>query len=170
MEVIITGDYHQKCIKAFYGTVLASSLEYRLDKMEKLAKKSVELSITVPGVQPMISLGFIKTVLKNEYRVRLTIMNALNGTYILKPQNILHKEIPENELLSIKLAGLFKINTVLSNMIRLQSGELCFITKRIDRKKDSTKIHMIDFLQIIELENKYMAQWNCLVKPLENYL
>jgi serine/threonine-protein kinase HipA len=157
MDASLRGDYHPKCIKAFYGTALAPALEYRLDDIERLAKQSVELSVTVPGVQPKISLGWIRTVLESGHDGRLTIMNALDGSYILKPQNILYKQMPENEHLSMKLAELFKINIVPCNMIRLQSGELCYITKRIDRKKDGLKIHMIDFLQIMELENKYMG-------------
>ena len=82
-------------------------------------------------------------------------MDALQGQYILKPQNVAYSQMPENEHLSMKLAELFKISTVPSSMIRLATGELCYITKRIDRNDDHSKNHMIDFLQILELENKY---------------
>ena len=142
-----SGDYHSKCIKAFYGTMSAPALPYRLEEMEKLAKEAVVLSVTVPGVQPKLSLGWIKNNLEAGHNGRLTIMDALEGLYILKPQNIQYEQMPENEHLSMKLAELFKIEVVPSNMIRLASGELCYITKRIDRKKDSSKIHIIDFLQ-----------------------
>lgn len=152
-----TGDYHAKCIKAFYGTNSAPALPYQLDEMEKLAKEAVELSITVPGVQPKLSLGWIKSTLEDGHNGRLTIMDALEGLYILKPQNTQYEQMPENEHISMKLAELFKIEVVPSNMIRLASGELCYITKRIDRKKDNSKIHMIDFLQILELEDKYLG-------------
>ena len=152
-----TGDYHPKCIKAFYGTKSAPALPYRLDEMEKLAREAVELSVTVPGVQPKLSLGWIKSRLEDGHNGRLTIMDALEGMYILKPQNTKYQQMPENEHLSMKLAELFKIEVVPSNMIRLASGELCYITKRIDRQKDNSKIHMIDFLQILELENKYLG-------------
>jgi len=151
------GDYHPKCIKAFYGTKSAPALPYRLDEMEKLAKEAALLSVTVPGVQPKLSLGWIKNTLENRRNGRLTIMDALEGLYILKPQNTQYEQMPENEHLSMKLAELFKIEVVPSNMIRLASGELCYITRRIDRKKDNSKIHMIDFLQILELEDKYLG-------------
>ena len=82
-------------------------------------------------------------------------MDALEGNYILKPQNADYSQMPENEHLTMKLAALFKIDIVPINMIRLQSGELCFITKRIDRNPDGSKNHMIDFLQILELADKY---------------
>ena len=148
-------DYHPKCIKAFFGTKEAPVLPYRLSEMEKLAKEAAEQSITVPGVQPKLSLGWIKNGLENGHQGRLTIMDALQGQYILKPQNADYPQMPENEHLSMKLAELFKMTIVPVNMIRLASGELCFITKRIDRNPDESKNHMIDFLQILELADKY---------------
>jgi len=160
------GDYHFKCSKAFFGTTHAPSLPYRLSEMEKLAKEAAELSISVPGVQPKLSLGWIKTELKNGHQGRLTIMDALEGQYILKPQNAQYPQMPENEHLSMKLAALFKIDIVPVNMIRLASGELCYITKRIDRKQDGSKNHMIDFLQILELEDKYKGTMERLGKTI----
>lgn len=160
------GDYHPQCIKAFFGTTHAPVLPYRLSEMEQLAKETAELSITVPGVQPKLSLGWIKTELENEHQGRLTIMDALEGQYILKPQNTNYQQMPENEHLSMKLAALFKIDVVPFNMIRLESGELCYITKRIDRKPDGSKIHMIDFLQILELEDKYKGTMELVGKTI----
>jgi len=165
-EMDAAGDYHPGCIKSFYGTRYAPALPYRLNDMEKLAKEAVQLSVTVPGVQPKISLGWIKTVLKDSQNGRLTIMDALEGLYILKPQNAKYEQMPENEHLTMKLAELFKINTVPSNMIRFESGELCYITRRIDRKKDSSKVHMIDFLQILELEDKYLGTMEIVGKTI----
>jgi len=166
LDKIYDGDYHPKCIKAFYGTEHAPILPYQLSEMEKLAKKAAELSITVPGVQPKLSLGWIKKELENEHQGRLTIMDALEGNYILKPQNALYPQMPENEHLSMKLAALFKIDIVPVNMIRLASGELCFITKRIDRNPDGSKNHMIDFLQILELEDKYKGTMETIGKSI----
>lgn len=159
-------DYHAKCSKAFYGSKYAPVLPYQLSEMEKLARESAQLSITVPGVQPKLSLGWLKTKLEDGRLGRLTIMNALDGNYILKPQNSLYPQMPENEHLSMKLAELFKIDTVPANMIRLQSGELCFITKRIDRNPDGSKNHMIDFLQILELSDKYKGTTETLGKTI----
>lgn len=159
-------DYHPKCIKAFFGTIHAPALPYRLSEMEKLAKEAAALSISVPGVQPKLSLGWIKTELKNGQQGRLTIMDALEGHYILKPQNAQYPMMPENEHLSMKLAELLKIEIVPVNLIRLKSGELCFITKRIDRNADGSKNHLIDFLQILELADKYKCTMETLGKTI----
>lgn len=166
MDAKLEGDYHPSCIQAFFGTTHAPVLPYRLSEMEILAKEAAELSITVPGVQPKLSLGWIKTELENGHQGRLTIMEALDGNYILKPQNAQYPLMPENEHLSMKLATLFKIDVVPSTMIRLASGELCYITKRIDRKQDGAKIHMIDFMQILELEDKYKGTMETLGKTI----
>ena len=160
------GDYHPKCSKAFFGTIYPPLLPYNLWEMELLAKEAAVLSIAVPGVQPKLSLGWIKTALEDGHQGRLTIMDALEGNYILKPQNSKYSQMPENEHLSMKLAALFKIDIVPVNMIRLASGELCFITKRIDRNKDGSKNHMIDFLQILELEDKYKGTMETVGKKI----
>jgi serine/threonine-protein kinase HipA len=166
MDAKQEGDYHPACIKKFFGTKHAPSLPYRLSDMEKLAKEAAEQSVTVPGVQPKLSIGFIKTALEDAQQGRLTIMDALEGQYILKPQNSNYHQMPENEHLSMKLAELFAIDVVPVNMIRLQSGELCFITKRIDRNPDGSKNHMIDFLQILELEDKYKGTMELVGKTI----
>lgn len=159
-------DYHPNCAMDFFGSKEAPVLPYHLSDMEQLAKEAAELSITVPGVQPKLSLGWLKDALKNGHNGRLTIMDALEGQFILKPQNAEFSQMPENEHLTMKLAELFKIQTVPSNMIRLTSGELCFITKRIDRNADGTKNHMIDFLQILELDDKYKGTMETLGKTI----
>lgn len=166
LETSVVEDYHAACSKKFYGTTLAPKLPYRLDEMEKLAKDFIDLSITVPGVQPKLSLGWMNKNLADGQVNRLTIMNALDGSYILKPPNALYSQMPENEHLSMKLAALFKIHVVPSSLIRLASGELCYITKRVDRKAGGAKVHMIDFLQILELEHKYLGTLEMLGKKV----
>ncbi len=159
-------DYHNRCAKKFFKHEAVPILPYNLSEMDKLAKETALQSITVPGVQPKLSLNWIKDKIENGHQGRLTIMEALDGQYILKHQNSSYPEMPENEHLSMKLAELFKIEVVPSIMIRLRSGELCYLTKRIDRNGDGTKNHMIDFLQITELVDKYKGTMERLGKEI----
>lgn len=159
-------DYHPKCSKAFFGTDQAPVLPFQLSDMEQLARDAALLSISVPGVQPKVSLGWIKEALGKGHSGRLTIVDALEGQYILKPQHSDYPQMPENEHLSMKLAELFRMDIVPVNMIRLQSGELCFISGRIDSNADGSKNHMIDFLQILELECKYKGMMETLGKTI----
>ncbi|MDM1369887.1 HipA domain-containing protein [Myroides marinus] len=152
-----TQEYHEHCAKAFYGSTEAPMLTYKMSEMTELAKEVVERSVTVPGVQPKLSMGIIDNSLKDAQGGRMTILDALEGLYILKPQNENYTQMPENEHLSMRLAELFGIKVVPSSLIRMGSGGLCYITKRVDRTNENAKLHMIDFLQILELEDKYLG-------------
>ena len=150
-------DFHPKCSKKIFGTAVAPLLNYTIDEMETLAKEIIETSISVPGVQPKLSLGIIKETIADGTKGRLTVLEALGGHYILKPQNTAFPEMPENEHLTMKLAELLGIQTVTSSLIRLKSGELSYITKRIDRTTKGEKIHMLDMFQITEAFDKYRS-------------
>ena len=162
-------DFHSACSLKFFGTNVAPKLNYTIDEMEELAQNIVENSITVPGVQPKLSLGFIKDVLQNENKGRLTVVGALGGNYILKPQNKTFPEMPENEHLTMKMAEIFGISIVPSSLIRLKSGELSYITKRIDRKENGEKIHMQDMFQITEAFDKYRSSLEKIGKAITEY-
>lgn len=151
------GDFHTSCSLSFFGSPKPPALNYTIDEMAELARQIVENSITVPGVQPKLSLSFIKDVLKDETNGRLTVLGAMGGNYILKPQNKVHPQMPENEHLSMRMAELCGISVVPSSLIRLKSGELSYITKRIDRTQTGQKIHMLDMFQILEAFDKYKS-------------
>ncbi|MCC9043696.1 HipA domain-containing protein [Myroides sp. M-43] len=157
LETNASQEYHDKCAIKFFGSKIAPILPYAMNEMDRLAKEVVQRSVTVPGVQPKLSMGIVKDALGDKTSGRMTILDALEGLYILKPQNEQFYQMPENEHLSMRLAELFTISVVPSSLIRLASGELCYLTKRIDRSKSNSKIHMIDFLQILELEHKYLG-------------
>lgn len=162
-------DFHSTCSLKFFGTNKAPKLNYTIDEMEELAQNIVESSIAIPGVQPKLSLGFIKEVLQNGSKGRLTVLNALGGNYILKPQNKTFPEMPENEHLTMKMAEIFGISAVPSSLIRLKSGELSYITKRIDRKENGEKIHMQDMFQITEAFDKYRSSLEKIGKAITEY-
>ena len=149
-------DFHQKCSLDFFGNPTPPVIEYSLDQMEELAKEVVERSVAVPGVQAKISLSLVKEV-KEKKGTRLTVMDALGGFYIFKPPSDRFPEMPENEHLTMRLAESFGIRVVPSSLIRLASGELSYITKRIDRTEKGEKIHMIDMFQITEAYDKYKS-------------
>ena len=122
-------DFHAKCSRKIFGTTNAPVLDYSLDQMHELAKKLVQSHVTVPGVQAKLSFHFEPA---RSQENRLTLVGVL-GNYILKPPTQQFANLPENEDLTMHLAGLFKIKVVLHSLIRLNSGELAYITKRIDR-------------------------------------
>lgn len=162
-------DFHPKCSKKIFGTATAPVLNYSLSEMEILAKEVIETSISVPGVQPKLSLNFTKEKLEDGTKGRLTVLEALGGNYILKPQNMAFPQMPENEHLTMRLAELLRIQTVVSSLIRLKSGELSYITKRIDRTASNGKIHMLDMFQITEAFDKYKSSMEKVGKAVSEY-
>ena len=162
-------DYHPKCSLAFFGTKIPPSLNYSLSEMNELAKKVVSSHIAVPGVQPKLSLSLIDETLNKVNLKRLTVVGALGGNYIFKPPSTTYPEMPENEHVTMKIAEAFGIQTVPSSLIRLGSGELSYITKRIDRTSDGHKIHMLDMFQITEAVDKYKSTMERVGKALGQY-
>ncbi|MCU7614851.1 HipA domain-containing protein [Chryseobacterium sp. GMJ5] len=162
-------DFHPNCSKKIFGTATAPVLNYSLSEMEILAKEVIETSISVPGVQPKLSLNFTKEKLEDGTKGRLTVLEALGGNYILKPQNMAFPQMPENEHLTMRLAELLRIQTVVSSLIRLKSGELSYITKRIDRTASNGKTHMLDMFQITEAFDKYKSSMEKVGKAVNEY-
>lgn len=162
-------DYHPQCSLAFFGSTTPPSLQYSLNEMNELAKEVVSHRIAVPGVQPKLSLTLIDEVLNQKNATRLTVVGALGGRYIFKPPSSTYPEMPENEHLTMKIAEAFGVPTVPSSLIRLQSGELAYITKRIDRNEHGKKIHMLDMFQITEAVDKYKSTMERVGKALRQY-
>ena len=160
-----SGDFHEKCAKHFFGTSEVPILTYSLNDMSELAKQVVERSVAVPGVQPKLSMSMIKEKTDGPEN-RLTVVGALGGNYIFKPPSEHFPEMPENEHVTMRIAEAFGIKVVESSLIRLQSGELSYITKRIDRTIKGEKIHMIDMFQITEAFDKYKSSMEKVGKAL----
>lgn len=160
-------DFHPKCSKKFFETTEAPTLEYDKSDIELLALKVIRSQITIPGVQPKISLELTKS--KNK-KTRFTIV-GLWGKYILKPQTEQYIYLPENEDLTLHLAELAKIKTVPHSLIRLKDKSLAYITKRIDRNDKGEKIPMEDMCQLTGklTEQKYKGSYEQIAKKIFEY-
>lgn len=168
-EPIRTGhNFHKKCSLEFFGTPTPPVIEYSLDQMDELAKNVVERSVAVPGVQAKLSMSLVKEA-KGKSDARLTVIGALGGQYIFKPPSDRFPEMPENEHVTMRMAETFGIRVVPSSLIRLASGELSYITKRVDRTENGDKIHMIDMFQITEAFDKYKSSMEKVGKALNSY-
>lgn len=167
-EEFIKYEFHKSCSKKFFGKPIPPILDYTQDAMLELAERVVKSQKTVTGVQPKLSLG-IKKMTDDLAIERFTIV-GLWGKYILKPQTEFYQQLPEIEDLTMHLAELSKINTVKYSLIRLKSGELAYITKRIDRVKNK-KLHMEDMCQLSEklTEHKYKGSHEQVAKRIKSF-
>lgn len=143
--------YHASCRRMMFGKNVAPCLNYSLDELNDLAKHHVLDRISVPGVQPKLSLHLERP--RGSGGARLTLV-GLDGDFILKPPVKRWEGLPEAEHFCMMLAGRCGIKTAKFCLIPLKSGEFAYLSKRMDRTFAGA-LHMEDFCQIL---NKQTAQ------------
>lgn len=161
-------DFHASCSKKIFGTVIPPELPYDESQMNELALKVVQSQMTITGVQPKLSLNLASGEQKSDPK-RFTIVGFW-GNYILKPPTSNFPQMPEVEDLTMHLAKIVRINIVPHSLIRLKSGQLAYITKRIDRDSKQ-KLHMEDMCQLTDrlTEHKYHASYEQIGKAILKY-
>ena len=161
-------EFHKSCSKKFFGKNKPPIVDFTLSEMLALAEKVVKSQRTVTGVQPKLSINSVK--MKEDSAVEKLTIVGLWGKYILKPQTERYEQLPEIEDLTMHLAELSKIKTVEHSLIRLKSGELAYITKRVDRLKNA-KLHMEDMCQLTErqTEHKYKGSHEQIAKTIKSF-
>ena len=159
-------DFHPKCSRKIFASSNVPHLPYSEQELESLVKSVIEKQTGLTGVQPKLSLHI--TSQKNGPK-RFTIV-GLWGGYILKPASASYPQLPEVEDLTMHLAAIAKIKVVPHSLIRMNSGNLAYITKRIDRTKTG-KIHMEDMCQLTErlTEDKYRGSYEQIAKAIKKY-
>jgi serine/threonine-protein kinase HipA len=161
-------DFHPWCSQLFFGNPTPPLLDLGRDQLQALAMELVNKSIAVTGVQAKLSVE-IEKVPGDPKNARFTIV-GLWGDYILKPPSDEFPHLPENEDCSMHLAQHFALPTAEHSLIRLQSGELAYITKRFDRR-GKTKLALEDMCQLTETltENKYRSSMEKIGKVIDRY-
>lgn len=161
-------DFHTSCSKKIFGQPTPPSLPYTEEDLEPLAKEVIQRQTAVTGVQAKLSLHITGNS-KAGTEPRFTIV-GLWGGYILKPPSALFPQLPEVEDVTMHLAQIAKIKTAPHSLIRLQSGKLAYVTKRIDRTKKG-KLAMEDMCQLTErlTEDKYQGSYEQIGKAIQKY-
>lgn len=161
-------DYHKSCARKIFGSATVPQLPYTRANIKELAREIVTASTTVTGVQAKLSLDITRG--RAAEPQRFTIV-GLWGRFILKPQTDRFANLPENEDLTMHMAEVAGIKTVPHSLIRFADGELCYITRRIDRTKKGEKIAMEDMCQLSErlTEDKYKGSYERIAKLIRQY-
>lgn len=166
------GIYHPGCSRKLFGTPEPPALEYSLDELYAKARESAVASAAVPGVQPKMSMAEIS----DNGRRKLTFV-GLWGDYIMKPPSPDYPFLPENEATTMKMAEAAGIAAAPSGLLPLVSGELVYVTLRMDRatinrgRRISRIRHMEDFCQATEhvTEHKYHGSMELVAKTLRRW-
>lgn len=161
-------DYHPACARKFFGTKGVPSLPYVRSQLGDLARKVVRAQTTLTGVQAKLSLDIDKG--GRNRPDRFTIV-GLWGKFILKPQTDTYRALPELEDVTMYMAEAARIATVPHALIRFRDGELCYITRRVDRRDDGSKVPMEDMCQLTErlTEYKYKGSYEQIAKAIRRY-
>ena len=161
-------DFHKACSQKIFGTPTVPELPYTRENLTDLAKAVICSQTTLTGVQAKLSLDVSKE--RSAESGRFTIV-GLWGRYILKPQTELYSHLPELEDLTMHLAELAKIAVVPHSLISFADGELCYITRRIDRTATGEKLAMEDMCQLTErlTEHKYKGSYEQIAKTIARF-
>ena len=161
-------DFHKACSKKIFGTQSVPELPYTRDNLTELAKQVLCSQTTLTGVQAKLSLDINKS---GENRADRFTVVGLWGQYILKPQTDRFVHLPELEDLTMHLAELAKLQVVPHSLIRSPDGELCYITRRIDRTATGDKLPMEDMCQLTErlTEHKYKGSYEQIAKAIQRF-
>jgi serine/threonine-protein kinase HipA len=119
---------------------------------------------TLSGVQRKISID-----LAIEQGALRLVVGA--GHFILKPQAQTFPEIPQNELLTMRMAERVGIDIPPCGLVRLRDDTLAYVVRRFDRLADRRKLLQEDFCQLAEQppKDKYEGSAELCVRLLRRY-
>jgi len=129
---------------------------------QEAANRAKKLSIQ--GVQPKLSAAV--SIVDQEYK----IVDQF-GTYIIKPQNDLFPQLPENEDVTMRMAKAFGLEVPFHGMLYGKDGSLSYFIKRFDRHGKGKKYATEDFAQLTgnTRDTKYRFTMEKLIPVLDEY-
>ena len=135
-----------------------TAAELRREAVNRAKKLSIQ------GVQPKLSATI--SVVGQEFK----IVDQF-GTYIIKPQNDLFPQFPENEDISMRMAKEFGLEVPLHGMVYAKDGSLSYFIKRFDRYGKGKKYATEDFAQLTgnTRDTKYRFTMEKMVPIIEEF-
>lgn len=134
----------------------------RREQIQEAQKRMTKMSIA--GVQPKLSA---QLSVKGQ---KFTIVDK-HGSYILKPELSDYEEVPQNEDLTMRMAGVCGIEVPFHGLIYAKDDSMLYFIRRFDRTGRTGKIHVEDFAQVAGLtrETKYDYSMKKVVTLIEDY-
>ncbi len=154
--------------KTFFGTTTLPEIDITEEKLQELARGSVNAGLTVPGVQKKLSMQIVGGAVP-----RLTLVGYPAG-YILKPQTDEYPNLPEAEDMVMDIAKELGVRTVPHGLVETPAG-YAYITRRVDRQMSGQKISgslaMEDFCQLTErvTADKYKSSYERCAAVIDAY-
>ena len=163
-ELCGTDKYSEKGIRLIAPKLTQlNDLPYTaVELRQEAANRAKKLSIQ--GVQPKLSASI--SVVDQEFK----IVDQF-GTYIIKPQNDLFPQLPENEDVTMRMAKAFGLDVPFHGMLYGKDGSLSYFIKRFDRHGKGKKWATEDFAQLTgnTRETKYRFTMEKLIPVLDEF-
>ena len=159
-----TAKYSAKGLKMIAPKLIGlNDLPYTASELRREAANRAK-KLSIQGVQPKLSASI--SVVEQEFK----IVDQF-GTYILKPQNDIFPELPENEDLTMRMAMFLGINVPFHGMVYGKDGSLSYFIKRFDRYGKGKKYATEDFAQLTgnTRDTKYRFSMEKLVPVIEEF-
>lgn len=120
--------------------------------------------ISIQGVQPKLSA--IVSVVNQGFE----IVDQF-GNYIIKPQNDLFPELPENEDVTMRMAKKYGLDVPFHGMVYAKDGSLSYFIKRFDRYGKGKKFATEDFAQLTgnTRDTKYRFTMEKIVNVIDEF-
>ena len=138
--------YHPACCRKLFDASQPPQLPFTWADLNALAEKVVRSHVAVPGVQPKLSLHLERGSARDSGRFTLV---GLEGGFILKPPVERFPEMPQLELLTMRMARCFGIDTAVCGLVELEDGLPALIVRRMDRL-GTAKLPMEDMCQLTD--------------------
>lgn len=163
-ELCGTNKYSEKGIRLIAPKLThLNDLPYTaVELRQEAANRAKKLSIQ--GVQPKLSAAV--SIIDQEFK----IVDQF-GTYIIKPQNDLFPQLPENEDVTMRMAKVFGLEVPFHGMLYAKDGSLSYFIKRFDRYGKGKKWATEDFAQLTgnTRDTKYRFAMEKLIPVLDEY-
>jgi serine/threonine-protein kinase HipA len=165
LEPTARGDrYHADCLEKLFGYPRCPRIDLGATSLtEAIAEQSERISIS--GVQPKLVVD-----VDDEGS---TLRREDNGRYILKPAVDRYKHLPQNEHLSMTLAGLAGVAVPRCGVLELPDGAAAYVVKRFDRSdtRPPSKRRQEDFCSLLQRDpaDKYKSSAEECIKVVRLY-
>ncbi len=163
-ELCGTAKYSERGLRMIASKLInLKDLPYTAAELrQEAANRAKKLSIQ--GVQPKLSATI--SVVEQEFK----IVDQF-GTYIIKPQNDLFPQLPENEDVTMRMAKVFGLEVPFHGMVYAKDGSLSYFIKRFDRYGKGKKLATEDFAQLTgnTRDTKYRFTMEKLIPVIDEF-
>lgn len=164
---------YEPCGENLYGETGLRMLSPYLKKLYSLPFSAAELrqeaatrtiKSAIQGVQPKLS------AILSSRNQKFEIVGQ-HGNFIIKPQNDIFPELPENEDLTMRMAGFFGITVPLHGLVYSKDNSKSYFIKRFDRDVNDIKYATEDFAQLTgnSRDTKYNFTMEKIIKVIDEF-